>query len=172
MKFINKPYIIILIINLFGTTLSAQSISLYTFNNGGGFNNTTEWSIGESVSIAYFTSASSTLNTGVLQPITSLSTGINEYGPVVFGHQITIGPNPTSNLLRIKAKFNESGNLSIQILDSKSTLVLTQNAGLIFSIYDKELILNDLASGIFYVRVYFKPLSGIIKTGIYKIVKL
>jgi len=172
MKFINKPYIIILIINLFGTTLSAQSISLYTFNNGGGFNNTTEWSIGESVSIAYFTSASSTLNTGVLQPITSLSTGINEYGPVVFGHQITIGPNPTSNLLRIKAKFNESGNLSIQILDSKSTLVLTQNAGLIFSIYDKELILNDLASGIFYARVYFKPLSGIIKTGIYKIVKL
>jgi hypothetical protein len=172
MKFINKPYIIILIINLFGTTLSAQSISLYTFNNGGGFNNTTEWSIGESVSIAYFTSASSTLNTGVLQPITSLSTGINEYGPVVFGHQITIGPNPTTNLLRIKAKFNESGNLSIQILDSKSTLVLTQNAGLIFSIYDKELILNDLASGIFYVRVYFKPLSGIIKTGIYKIVKL
>jgi len=172
MKFINKPYIIILIINLFGTTLSAQSISLYTFNNGGGFNNTTEWSIGESVSIAYFTSASSTLNTGVLQPITSLSTGINEYGPVVFGHQITIGPNPTSNLLRIKAKFNESGNLSIQILDSKSTLVLTQNAGLIFSIYDKELILNDLASGIFYVRVYFKSLSGIIKTGIYKIVKL
>jgi hypothetical protein len=172
MKFINKPYIILLIINLFGTTLSAQSISLYTFNNGGGFNNTTEWSIGESVSIAYFTTASSTLNTGVLQPITSLSTGINEYGPVVFGHQITIGPNPTSNLLRIKAKFNESGNLSIQILDSKSTLVLTQNAGLIFSIYDKELILNDLASGIFYVRVYFKPLSGIIKTGIYKIVKL
>ena len=172
MKFINKSYIIILIINLFGTTLSAQSISLYTFNNGGGFNNTTEWSIGESVSIAYFTSASSTLNTGVLQPITSLSTGINEYGPVVFGHQITIGPNPTTNLLRIKAKFNESGNLSFQILDSKLALVLTQDAGLIFSTYDKELVLDDLASGIFYVRVYFKPLTGNIKTGIYKIVKI
>ena len=172
MKFINKPYKIILLISLFGTTVCAQSISLFTLNNGGGFNNTTEWSIGESVSIAYFTSALYTLNTGVLQPVSILSTGINEYGPLVFGHQIIIGPNPTSNLLRIKAKFNESGNLSFQILDSKSTLVLTQDAGLIFSTYDKELVLNELASGIFYVRVYFKPLSGTIKTGIYKIIKL
>lgn len=172
MKFINKPYTIILLISLLGTTVSAQSISLFTLNNGGGFNNTTEWSIGESVSIAYFTSAGSTLNTGVLQPTTSFFTGINEYGPLVFGHQITIGPNPTSNLLRIKAKFDQSGNLSFQILDSKSTLVLSQDAGLVFSTYDKELILNDFASGIFYVRVYFKLLSGTIKTGIYKIVKL
>jgi hypothetical protein len=172
MKFINKPYTIILLINLFGTTLSSQSISLFTLNNGGGFNNTTEWSIGESVSIAYFTSAGSALNTGVLQPTSSLYTSINEYGPLIFGHQITIGPNPTSNLLRIKVKFNESGNLSFQILDSKLTLVLTQDAGLIFSTYDKELVLNDLPSGIFYVRVYFKPLSGVIKKGIYKIIKL
>ena len=172
MKFINKSYIIILIINLFGTTLSAQSISLYTFNNGGGFNNTNEWSIGESVSIAYFANAGYTLNTGVLQPVSILSTGINEYASLVFGHQIIIGPNPTSNLIRIKAKFNESGNLSFQILDSKLALVLTQDAGLIFSTYDKELVLDDLASGIFYVRVYFKPLTGTIKTGIYKIVKI
>ena len=172
MRFISKLNIVIVFICFSWTQIGAQTINLYTFNNGGGFNNTTEWSIGESVSIAYFTSAGYTLNTGVLQPVSILSTGINEYGPLVFGHQIIIGPNPTSNLLRIKAKFNESGNLSFQILDSKSTLVLTQDAGLIFSTYDKELVLNELASGIFYVRVYFKPLSGTIKTGIYKIIKL
>jgi hypothetical protein len=36
---------------LLGTNLSAQSLNLYTLNTGGGYNNTFEWSIGESVSI-------------------------------------------------------------------------------------------------------------------------
>ena len=172
MKFINKLSIIIVVTFLFPPTTNAQTLSPYTFNSGGGYSNTTEWSIGESVSIAHFISYGYSLNTGVLQPLTGLFTGINEYGPLVFGHQITIGPNPTSNLLRIKTVFNESGNLSFQILDSKSALVFTQDAGLIFSTYNKELVLNDLPSGVFYVRVYFKPMSGKVKTGIYKIIKL
>ena len=172
MKYINKHLIIVFIIFLFGRNINAQSLSVYTFNNGGGFNNTTEWSIGESVSIAYFTSTGYTLSTGVLQSVPSLTTGINEYGPLVFGHQISIGPNPTSNLLRIKTRFNESGNLSFQLLDSKSALVLNQDEGTILSSYEKELKLNDLPSGAFYIRIYFKPSSGIVKTGIYKIIKL
>ena len=174
MRFISKLNIIIVIVFICfsWTQIGAQNISLYTFNNGGGFNNTTEWSIGESVSIAHFTSNGYSLTTGVLQPLTGLSTGINEYGPLVFGHQITIGPNPTSNQLRIKTVFNEPGNLSFQILDSKSALVINQDAGLIFSTYNKELMLNDLPSGVFYVRVYFKPTSGKIKIGIYKIIKI
>ena len=172
MRFISKLNIIILFISFSWTQISAQTINLYTFNNGGGFNNTNEWSIGESESIAYFTSSGYILTTGVLQPLTSLSTGINEYGPLVFGHQITIGPNPTSNLLRIKTIFNEPGSLSFQILDSKSALVINQDAGLIFSTYNKELMLNDLPSGVFYVRVYFKPMSGKIKIGVYKIIKI
>ncbi len=172
MKFISKLYIINICILFLATRLSSQTIGLYTFNNGGGYNNTTEWSIGESVSIANFTSNGYILTTGVLQPITSLSTGINEYGPLVFGHQITVGPNPTSNLLRIKTLFNEPGNLSFQILDSKSTTFINQDAGLIFSTYSKELMLNDLPSGVFYVRVYFKPMSGKIKIGVYKIIKI
>ena len=172
MRFISKLNIVIVFICFSWTQIGAQTINLYTFNNGGGFNNTNEWSIGESESIAYFTSSGYILTTGVLQPLTSLSTGINEYGPLVFGHQITIGPNPTSNLLRIKTIFNEPGNLSFQILDSKSALFINQDAGLIFSAYNKELMLNDLPSGVFYVRVYFKPMSGKIKTGVYKIIKI
>jgi hypothetical protein len=172
MRFINKFNTILLFLSFLGTQICAQSISLHTFNNGGGFNNTTEWSIGESVSITYFTNAEYILNTGVLQPYTSLSTGISEYGPLVFGYQITIGPNPTSNLLRIKTKFNEAGNLSFQLKDSKSSILLTQDAGLILSAYDKELSLKDFPTGIFYMKVYFKPTKGIAKTGVYKIIKL
>lgn len=171
MRFINKHKLIILLSLLLGTKMNAQSIRLYTFNNGGGSSSTMEWSIGESASIAYFTSTVYTLNTGVLQPLIGNVTSI-PFGPAVFGNQITIGPNPTSNILKIKTMFYESGNLSFQILDSKSTLVFNQDAGFIFNSYEKEFILNDLPSGLFYVRIYFKPKSGIAKTGIYKIIKL
>lgn len=172
MSMSKKLNILIFYIFLLGIQLNAQSINLYTLNTGGGYNNTLEWSIGESVSIANFTNAGYILNTGVLQPLNSSIPSIIEGGPEVFGYQISIGPNPTSNLLHVKASLIAPGNLSFQLLDSKSMLVLTHDAGLIFSSYDNDFILRDFPSGVFYMRVYFKPISGITKTGIYKIIKL
>jgi hypothetical protein len=167
---------LVLIITLFissgFSTIYAQSITPYTLNNGGGSAATMDWNMGESVSIAHFVSANYFLNTGALQPMTSIVTAINEYGPTVFGNQITIGPIPTSNLLHIKARFNEMGNLSIQLIDAKSVIVFTQEAGTIFSSYDKDILMEDYPSGIFYMKVYFKPSTGNAKIGIYKIIKL
>jgi hypothetical protein len=167
---------LVLIISLFissgFSTIHAQAITPYALNNGGGSGATMEWSIGESVSIANFIASGYSLNTGVLQPMTSIVTAINEYGPAVFGTQITIGPNPTSNLLHIKARFNQVGTLSFQLIDAKSTIVLTQEAGTIFSSYDKDILMENYPSGIFYMKVYFKPSTGNAKTGIYKIIKL
>jgi hypothetical protein len=154
------------------TEAKAQSISPYTFNNGGGYFSAMEWSIGESVSIANFLASGYYLNTGVLQPMTSIVTAINEFGPAVFGTQITIGPNPTSNLLHIKARFNQAGSLSFQLIDAKSTIVFTQEAGTIFSSYEKDIFMENYPSGVFYMKVYFKPINGNAKTGIYKIIKL
>ena len=154
------------------TEAKAQYITPYTFNNGGGYFSAMEWSIGESVSIANFLASGYSLNTGVLQPMTSIVTAINEYGPAVFGAQITIGPNPTSNLLHIKARFNQAGSLSFQLIDAKSTIVFTQEAGIIFSSYEKDILMENYPSGIFYMKVYFRPSVGNIKTGIYKIIKL
>ena len=154
------------------TEAKAQSISPYTYNNGGGYFSAMEWSIGESVSIANFLTSGYSLNTGVLQPMTSIVTAINEYGPAVFGTQITIGPNPTNNLLHIKARFNELGNLSFQLIDAKSAIVFTQEVGTIFSSYEKDILMENYPSGVFYMKVYFKPSNGNAKTGIYKIIKL
>ena len=150
----------------------SQTMTPNTINNGGGYSNTMEWSMGESVSIANFIASGYSLNTGVLQPMTSIVTAINEYGPAVFGTQITIGPNPTTNLLHIKARFNQVGSLSLQLLDAKSTIVFTQEAGTIFSSYEKDILMENYPSGVFYMKVYFKPITGIAKTGIYKIIKL
>jgi hypothetical protein len=124
--------------------LSAQSITPNTLNNGGGYSTSMEWNIAESVSIANFIASGYSLNTGALQPMTSFVTAINEYGPAVFGTQITIGPNPTTNLLHIKARFNQVGNLSLQLLDAKSAIVFTQEAGTIFSSYEKDILMELL----------------------------
>ena len=161
-----------LFISLFVNNLYSQSITPYTLSNGGGSSATMEWSMGESVSITNFIASGYTLNTGVLQPMTSIVTAINEYGPSVFGTQITIGPNPTSNLLHIKARFNQVGSLSFQLIDAKSAIVFTQEAGTIFSSYEKDILLEKYPSGIFYMKVNFKPNIGNVKTGIYKIIKL
>jgi hypothetical protein len=149
-----------------------QSITPQTFNNGGGSIPIMDWSISESVSITSFIAPGYFLITGVLQPNTNLVTSINDYGPVVYGTQITIGPNPTSNILHIKARFTQAGSLTYQLLDAKSTIVFTQEAGTIFSSYEKDILMENYPSGVFYMKVLFKPISGIIKTGIYKIIKL
>ena len=149
-----------------------QSITPLTFNNGGGSSSFLEWSITESVSVASFIAPGFSLNSGVLQPNTNVVTSINEYGPSVFGSQITIGPNPTLSLLHFKARFTEVGRLSIQLMDAKSAIVLTQDVGTIFSSYEKAISLEDYPSGVFYLKVYFKSIVGSIKTGIYKVIKL
>ena len=149
-----------------------QSITPQTLNNGGGSSPYMEWSITESVSVASFIAPGFFLNTGVLQPNTNVVTSINEYGPAVFGSQITIGPNPTMSLLHFKARFAEVGRLSIQLMDAKSAIVLTQDVGTIFSSYEKAISLEDYPSGVFYLKVYFKSIVGNIKTGIYKVIKL
>jgi hypothetical protein len=167
-KIIGFKLIYCLIFNL----VNGQVISPNTLNNGGGYSSSMEWSIGESVSIANFIASGYSLNTGGIQPMTSIVTFINEYGPAVFGSQITIGPNPTSNLLHIKARFNQVGTLSFQLIDATSTIVFTQEAGTIFSSYDKDILMENYPSGVFYMKVFFKPSTGNTKTGIYKIIKL
>ena len=156
----------------FPIIICAQSITPYTFNNGGGSASSIEWSIGESVSIANFTTPNYLLNTGLLQPLTNVVTSINDYGPVVYGHQITISPNPTTDLVHLKGQFNQMGRLSFQVIDSKSSVLLTHDAGTNIISYEKDIFMDHYPSGIFYIKVIFKPTNGIIKTGIFKIVKL
>ena len=160
------------ILALFPAYLRAQSITPNTLNNGGGTMANMDWNMGESVSIVHFSTPNYFLNTGVLQPMTSVVTAINEYGPAVYGNQIMIGPNPTTNLVHFKGNFTQAGKLSIQVIDAKSSVILTHEAGIIISSYEKDIFMDSYPSGIFYIKVLFKPTNGLAKTGIYKIIKL
>lgn len=172
MKFLNRLINILFLIALFVTKAQSQSLSPYVLNMGGGYSSTMEWSIGESVSIANFKSNGYSLNTGILQPLTTVVTAIDEYGPVVFGNQIVVGPNPAIKLLHVKASFNEVGEIAFQMFDSRSNNVLSYEGGTIYNNYEKDFFLDHLASGVYYMKIYFKSKIGNTKTGIYKIIKL
>lgn len=173
MRFYHIRTIVYIILFLVTTPKAfGQQLTPITINNGGGTGMGSEWSMGESVSIAYFTTPGFFLSTGVLQPLSSVVTGINEFGPAVFGNDIIVGPNPTISKIHLKASFTQMGTLSIQILDAKSTLLKLIEAGTIFSTYEKSLDLETYPSGILYLRVLYKPNNGILKSGIYKIIKL
>jgi len=102
----------------------SQSLAPITLNNGGGSGLGMEWSMGESVSVAYFTTPSFLLTTGVLQPNSSIVTGLTEFGPSLrFGNEIKMGPIPVIDKLFIKADFKQMGNLSFQIMDAQSALL-------------------------------------------------
>ena len=165
-------YLLVLVFIIIQTNVIAQSITPHILNNGGGSATSMEWSIGEGVSIVPFLAGGFGLNTGVLQPMTSLVTGISEYGPAVFGNQISVGPNPVSNLLHFKARLNQVGSLTIQLMDAKSSIVYTQEAGTIYGSYDKDIQMQGYPDGVLYVRVYFKPNNSAAKTGVYKIIKI
>jgi hypothetical protein len=152
--------------------LYSQSIAPYILNNGGGSGTNLDWSMGESVSIANFATLNYFLNTGVLQPMINEENALNEYGAPLNGDQITIGPNPTINLVHFKGNFTQSGKLSIQVIDSKSSILLTHEAGNILRNYEKDIFLHSFPAGIYFVKVYFKPTNGLVKKGIYKIIKL
>ena len=156
----------------FTPKLYSQAITPFTLNIGGGSVVSMDWSMGESVSIAHFATANYSLNTGVLQPMTNELNTLNEYGSSLNGNQITISPNPTINHVHFKGNFTQAGKLSFQVIDSKSSVLLTHEAGSIIRSYEKDIFLNSFPAGIYFVKVYFKPTNGSVKTGLYKIIKL
>ncbi len=157
---------------IFFTTTNGQSITPMTLNNGGGFSPSMEWSICESTSIAFFNTSLLGLNTGVLQPMTNLVTSINEIGFDTFGNQVSIGPNPTYNQLNLNIRFHEMGDLTVEMLNSKSDIYLHEELGKIGGLYNKTFFIEKFPSGIYYIRIYFKNDNGLIKRGTYKIIKL
>ena len=172
LKYRNLWLLLAFVFSIYPLQLFAQGISPYALNNGGGYSSAMEWSMGESVSIANLINSGYSLNTGLLQPMTGIVTAINEYGPAVFGTQITIGPNPSSNILHIKARFTQAGSLSYQLIDAKSAIIFTHEVGTIFNSYEKDILMENYPSGIFYMKVFFKPNNGNGISGIYKIIKL
>lgn len=173
MNFKKNLNILIPFVFIFITKVSSQTLSPYTLNMGGGYSESfiLEWSIGESASIDNFLNINNGLNTGVLQPKSRIRKLTNPIGPDVFGSQIMIYPNLTSNMVYFKGSFITLGNLEIQLIQNNSTLITILNAGKVFGKYQKSFSLEKYSDGLFYFKVYFKPEFSPVKIGIYKVIK-
>jgi len=149
---------------------SAQNITPSILNNGGGVGANLEWSMNESVSIASFNASSYFLNTGVLQPTVNIFKYNNENARLL--SLITVGPNPILNFLNLKFKYSEIGDLSIQLINVKGDIILTEKPVTLYTSYAKSISMVQFPSAPYFIKIYFKPLNQIAKMVVYKIIKL
>jgi hypothetical protein len=157
--------------------LSAQSITPFTVNIAGftaqksGYSLTV--STGEAISISNFTSANGvSLNSGFLQNNPPIVTSINDVLSVIGNDEIIITPNPTKTTTNIYASFKKSGNLQYQILDVASKQLFRSPSSSYLNTKQTIVDLTPYPAGVYYIQVLFKPTIGIMKSGIYKIIKL
>ncbi len=155
------------------TNIKAQIASPLILNVGGGYSSNLDWNIGEHASIAFFISSNGlSLNTGFLQPSIHSVSNVDDPGFFTFADQLSLGPNPTSNLLHVKAPFKELGNCSIQLVDARSNILLIKEIRQSADAYETDIYLEKYHAGIYYLKVFFKPNIGVLKSMIYKIIKL
>lgn len=172
-----KKGILCFLFFVFVSTIHSQSIKPFTINIAGFTSNqistTLTVSIGETLSITNFKSANGeSLNSGFIQYNPPIIKVIDEQFTRIGENEVTITPNPTNSTSILATNFNIPGQFQYQILDVGSNLLFRSQPlnGLMFN----ETILNfsNNPPGIYYVMIFFKPISGISKKGIYKIVKL
>jgi len=168
-------FVCLLLLNF--SVLKAQSITPFTVNIAGftatqnGYSLTI--STGETISITNFKSPNGeSLNSGFLQNNPPLVTGIEELLSKISDNEVSITPNPTNSVSNLITNFSVPGQMQYQILDIGSKLMFRSQPVNGLSNKQSKIELSNYPAGVYYVLVFFKPNSGIAKTGIYKIVKL
>jgi hypothetical protein len=157
--------------------LDAQSITPFTVNVAGftvqnsGY--TLTISTGETISITNFTAPNgASLNSGFLQNNPPIVTSLNDVYAKIGTDEVLITPNPTKLNANMYVNFKQNGSFQFQIIDVTSKLLYRSQSSIYLNSKVANIDLTPYPSGIYYIQVYFKPLSGSIKSGIYKIVKL
>jgi hypothetical protein len=169
MKSIFLSCVFLISIQLIGFS---QSITPYTLNMCGGYSNSLEWSIGESVSVSNFIRPGLELNTGVLQPTANLITSISDFPGQYFSKQIRIGPNPVLSVLYLDIELMESGSISYDLVDLTGIERMHYEAGFVFGNYSQKIDLEKFPSGTYFIRLFFRPNNKELQTAIFKLIKL
>jgi hypothetical protein len=168
-------FVCLLLLNI--SVLKAQSITPFTVNiagftaTQGGYSLTV--STGETISITNFKSPNGeSLNSGFLQNNPPLVTGIEELLSKIGAGEVTITPNPVNTETNLITNFIVPGQMQYQILDITSKLLFRSQFMNGLSNRQTKIDMSNYTAGTYYILVFFKPNSGLAKTGIYKIVKL
>jgi hypothetical protein len=159
------------------TILKAQSITPFTVNIAGftvqKSGSSLTVSTGEAISITNFSSPNGvSLNSGFLQNNPPIVTSFNDVLSNIGNDEIIITPNPTKNSSIIYASFKKPGNFQFQILDVASKQLFRSPTASYLIAKQTIVDFTPYPAGVYYIQVLFKPVSGIMKSGIYKIIKL
>ena len=170
-----KSYVIILFTLIYSYSFG-QIVSPSTQNISASLGNQTGfsliYSVGEMVSVVnYLGLDKSSLSTGFLQSFSPLVTGLNELISIQTGF-MTITPNPVITKMHLRALFSNIGQLEFKIVDASSNIIYQSNTFTIFNNLDTQLDMQGYASGVYYLRVWFKPNMGKMEYGVFKIIKL
>lgn len=167
-----KQKIIALILIFFGVQIvRAQSIGPSTLNSTGGSavigGNTYEYSIAE-MSLVNTASASGIIVTqGTLQP-TSNSSGIQL--AAIADDELKVFPVPTSGIINIQPRFNNTGILHFTLLDAAGKNVVENSANLSSGKEIQQLNIDAYASGNYLLNISYETKSGTFQK-VYKIQK-
>ena len=169
--------ILLLLVFFSFSNLRAQSITPFTVNIAGftatqnGYSLTV--STGETISITNFKSPNGeSLNSGFLQNNPPLVTGIEELMSKLGSNEVSVTPNPTNSITNLITNFSIPGQMQYQILDITSKLLFRSQPVNGINNKQTKIELSNYPAGTYYILVFFKPNSGLSKTGIYKIIKL
>jgi hypothetical protein len=153
---------------LFSLSVVAQQIKQEVIASAGGFNVASDnsisisWTLGETI-IPTFTSqdGSLILTHGFQQKLIITTVEENILNPV----RVTIFPNPASEIINIEFDSPTERELKLFLLDAQGKLVKTEQIE--SGITNKQINMQDLPSGIYYLRVINGKLVNV-----YKVVKL
>lgn len=170
---------LLLMLLITASKLSAQSITSYTLNMGGGAAKAGyyqfEWSIGEGASVNTFSNNSTLMVTsGVLQPFTGLVAGNNVVSAAWAKDEIAVFPVPTHATLEIDLKLATTGKLSLQVFNASGNLLLTKLIDYDQTNSIQKLDLSALPAGMYFLNVLLNASNDnrVIRNGAFKIQKL
>lgn len=155
----------------------AQSITPFTLNIGG-FNGTQSGytltvSTGETISITDFKSPNGVgLSSGFLQNNPPIVTGIEELNTPFSINEIKITPNPVKTTTVLYADLTGGGQLQYQIMDIGSKLLYRSQSLTTYGSMQSQIDFSNIPTGQYYIQIIYKPITGKVKSGIYKIIKL
>jgi hypothetical protein len=169
--------ILLFLLLLNSSILSAQSITPFTINIAGFTSNQNGYALtvstGETISITNFKAPNGeSLSSGFLQNNPPLVTSIEDLLSRIGDNEVSISPNPTSTSTSLITNFVVPGQMQFQILDLNSNILYRSQSQSAINVKRTEVELKNYPAGVYYILVFFKAMIGNSKTGVYKIIKL
>ena len=163
-----KRNTLIIISLLLGLAVNAQQIKQEVIASAGGYNKSADnsisisWTLGETIIPTFTSDDGSLILTHGFQQRLIITTVEENLEDLV---QVTIYPNPTSEMINIQFQTSPDKEILVYLLDASGKLVKTDKIDV--ATLNKTINMQDLPAGMYYIRLIKDRLVNV-----YKVVKL